>query len=99
MKTSITARHFTASQRLQEYAEEAISKLEKFYDGNMECDVIFEEDPDFDNPQKVELQLRVVKATLVATEKAPSYEQAINLAVENLKRQLLRHKKKNLSHA
>lgn len=99
MKTSFTARHFNASQRLQNYAIEATSKLDKFFEGNIECNIVLEPHADNDNPQQAEIHLRLVGASLIATERAPSYEQAILKAVDNMKRQMIKHKKKHFDHA
>lgn len=99
MKTTITARHFTASPSLQDYARETLGKLEKFFDGRMECDLVLEEIKDHDEPQQAELIVRVAKATLTATEKAPTFEQSILKSVENMKRQLIKHKKKHFERA
>ncbi len=96
MKTTFTARHFNASERLQSYANEVVSKLEKYFDGMMEADIVLEPHESIEEPQQAEIHLHVAKAILVASEKAKTYEQALGLAVENLKRQLIKHKEKTV---
>jgi putative sigma-54 modulation protein len=94
MKTTFTARHFHASERLQAYAHEAVAKLQKFFDGPIDADVVLEPDEDLDNPQRATITMQVSKAVLVAEEKAKTYEMALNACVDNLKRQLIKHKEK-----
>lgn len=96
MNTSFTARHFNASERLQAYCLDAASKLEKFYDGIIDCDIVVSPHPDHDSPQQVELTVKVAKTTLNATENAATYEQAILKAIDNMKRQLIKYKEKRL---
>lgn len=97
MKVLFTARHFSASQRLQEFAEEAVSKLSKFHDGIQECSIIAEPNEEPTAPQKIEVSLKIPGSILHAKEAAESYEFAIGKAVDNLKRQLIKHKEKSIS--
>ncbi len=96
MNTTITARHFVASERLQQFANENVNKLEKFYDGLMSCDIVLmpSESPEY--PQQVELKLKVARTFLTAKGEAHSYEQAIMMAVEALRKQLIKYKEKHI---
>lgn len=94
MKTTFTARHFHASERLQLHATETVSKLTKFWDGVLDADIVLEPNEDINNPQRATITAHVNKAVLVATENAKTYEIALNEAVDNLKRQLIKHKEK-----
>ena len=96
MKTTFTARHFEPSSELHAYAEEAVQKLDQFYDRILTCDIILEPVPNDDNPQQAEINLKVPQKLLNAKEQASSYEQAINMVVENITRQLKKYKKKTL---
>jgi putative sigma-54 modulation protein len=96
MKTTFTARHFDSSPELHAYAEDAVQKLDQFYDRILSCDIILEPVPDDDNPQQAELNVKVPQKLLNAKEQAPSYEQAINMVIENITRQLKKYKKKTL---
>ena len=97
MNTSFTARHFEASARLKSHAEESVTKLTKFYDGILDCDIIMEPSKNHDNPQSVELMVKVTGDLLKASEQAPTYEQALNKAIENMSRQLKKYKNKRFS--
>lgn len=96
MKTTFTARHFEASKDLHTYAEEAVQKLDQFYDRILTCDIILQPVPDDEDPQQAELNVKVPQKLINAKEKAPSYEQAINMAVDTVTRQLKKYKAKTL---
>lgn len=98
MKTTFTARHFSSSPKLQEYCMQSITKMDQFFDNIISCDIVLEPTKDHDNPAKAELNIRVPKETLVVSESAPSYEQAIDNAVDNLVRQIRKYKSKRFEH-
>ena len=94
MKTTFTARHFTASQDLKDFCEGAVSKLEQFHNRIMSVDIVLEPGQDEDNPQKAELNVKIPGSFFNAKEEAPKYEQAVNEAVEDVIRQLKKFKGK-----
>lgn len=96
MKTTFTARHFDHDPELHDFAEDAVQKLDQFYDRILTCDIILEPNPDDDNPKQAELNVKVPQKLINAKEHAPSYEQAINQVVETVSRQLKKYKKKTL---
>ena len=98
MKVLFTARHFSASQRLQAFAEESFAKLTKYYEGILECSIIAEPFESPETPQKIEVNLKIPGSILHAKEVAESYEIAIGKSVDNLKRQLIKHKEKHITH-
>ena len=97
MKTTFTARHFESTPDLHSYAEGAVQKLDQFYDRIITCDIILQPVPDNDNPQQAELNVKVPQKLLNAKEKSTSYEQAINMVVDNITRQLKKYKDKTLN--
>lgn len=97
MKTTFTARHFDSSKDLHAFAEDAVQKLDQFYDRILTCDIILEPVPDDEDPQQAELNVKVPQKLLNAKEKAPSYEQAINLVIESMSRQLKKYKEKRFA--
>ncbi|MCW9707412.1 ribosome hibernation-promoting factor, HPF/YfiA family [Fodinibius salsisoli] len=92
MKTTFTARHFDPTSELHSYAEDAVQKLDQFYDRIITCDIILQPVPDNDNPQQAELNVKVPQKLLNAKEQASSYEQAINLVIDNITRQIKKYK-------
>ncbi len=97
MKTTFTARHFDSSKELHQYAEDAVQKLDQFYDRILTCDIVLQPVPDDENPQQAELNVKVPQKLINAKEQASSYEQAINMVIENVTRQLKKYKSKTLN--
>lgn len=97
MNTSFTARHFNASERLQQHSLNAVKKLERFYDGILDCDIVLSPNESHDSPQGCELSVKVTGSVLVASETAATYEQAMGMAVDNMSRQLLKYKEKRFA--
>lgn len=98
MKTTFTARHFDASKELHAYAEDAVQKLEQFYDRIITCDIILQPVPDDGTPQQAELNVKVPQKLINAKEQAATYEKAINMVVDNVSRQLKKYKDKHFAN-
>lgn len=94
MKTTFTARHFEASNELQQHCRDSVEKLEQFYDRIVMCDIILQPNPSDETPQQAEIRIKVPRKVLTVTEKSTSYEQAVHNAVDLLSRQLKRYKEK-----
>jgi putative sigma-54 modulation protein len=93
MQTQITARQFNASPRLRRHVTERLGKLERYYDGITDAHVILE--PNGDPTHKVaEINVNVFRQHLTARDMGPSYEQAVDKAVNRLRRQILKYKSK-----
>ncbi len=90
MKLQIQSVHFDADQKLLDFAETKVNKLEKFDENLIAGEIILSLDKDHDNGNKV----AVVKLSgdLVAERRAPSFEQAIDECVDALKRQIEKNK-------
>ena len=95
MEIKIQSIHFDATEKLQEFIEKKVSKLEK----------------SFEETQKVEVQLRVVKpatalnketsftvsvhgSTLYVTKTCDTFEEGVDQCVDSMKVQLARYKEK-----
>jgi len=98
MKTTFTARHFNPSQELHTYSEDAVQKLDQFFDRITACDIILEPVPDEETPFQAELNVKVPQKLLNAKEQASSYEKAINEVIDNIARQLKKYKDKNFAN-
>ena len=95
MKTTFTARHFQASQELQNYSVDSLQKLDQFYDRITGCDIILERIADDEAPFQAEVNCQIPGTLLNAKEQGDSYEQAVNMVVENVTRQLKKYKNKH----
>ncbi len=98
MKTTFTARHFDCSATLKEFSLSSVEKLEQFFDKIVVCDIVLRPGQDDDNPAIAELNVKVPKTLINVSEEAPSYEQAIGMAVDNAVRQLRKYKTKHFEH-
>lgn len=92
--TQITARHVDVSNRVRQYAEDRTAKLEKFYDGIIDAHVILGEDNSPAEEKTAEINVSVYQKQLSAEDSASTHEEAINLCVDHLRRQLEKYKAK-----
>ena len=92
MRINFTARHYKPSQRLKDYAQDEVKRLEKYYDGIIDCDIILDYQKDI---QIAEIIVGVHGAKLTAQEKTEDIYKSIDIAVSKLERQLKKYKKKH----
>ncbi len=95
MKIVTHAVHFDADQKLLEFIERKLAKLEQFFDRIIGVDVFLK----LENSSKVkdkvaEIKLNVPGATIIVKEMALTFEAAVDVAMDSLKRQLIKHKEK-----
>lgn len=95
MKTTFTARHFNSSEQLKEFCISSVEKLEQYYDRITNCDIVLEPTSDEEDSQQAEIKINVPNSFITVKEQAPTYEQAMNLALDNAARQLKKYKEKN----
>ena len=95
MKINLTAVHFDADQKLIDYIEKKSSKLSQFFDRITDAQVFLKlENSGQVRDKIVEIKLMVPGDTLVATETSKTFEAATDAAVDNMKRQLSKHKER-----
>jgi ribosomal subunit interface protein len=96
MNISITSRHFKAEPALKTYAENKVSKLNRFFDGVVHCDVVFLNEHSKPNgtDKMVEIKLSVHDKVLKAVETTDDYFKAIDKVVDRLETQLVKFKQK-----
>jgi putative sigma-54 modulation protein len=91
MRITITARHFKAPDSLKTFVRDEVSRLEKYYEGALNSEVILSWEK---LNQVAEINLKVAKQTLAAVEKSEEMRKSITLAVDKLERQLKKLKGK-----
>ena len=91
MRVEITARHFEAPSALKRHAEEEVQRLTKFYDGIVDCEIILEHES---NGETAEVRVRVYGRNLVAKDTSSDMGKSVDGAVEKLRRQIKRYKRK-----
>ena len=97
MKVTFTARHFTASDDLKEYAINSVVKLNKYFDHISSVEIILEPTQEVTKPQSAEIKVSVPGTLLTTSQESKTYEQAVHDAIDNLSRQLRRYKEKRFS--
>jgi len=99
MKVQMQSVHFDADQKLLDFIQKRLDKLETFYDRVTEGEVIMRlNNKDGIDNKTVEIKVHVPGTTLFAQEDAASFEAAADQAAESLKRQITKHKEKLVSH-
>ncbi|MFN6946854.1 MAG: ribosome hibernation-promoting factor, HPF/YfiA family [Cytophagaceae bacterium] len=99
MKLQIQSIHFTADQKLLDFIQKKMDKLETFYDKIMSGEVYLHLD-NTDQPQNklIHIKLYVPGSSIMAKEQGASFEEATDRAYENLKRQVNKLKDKMQSY-
>lgn len=93
-QTQVTARHVDVSDRVREYARNRTAKLEQFYDGIVSAHVILGEDNSPAEDKTAAVNIEVYQKRLSVEDSGSSHEEAINLCVDHLRRQLEEYKSK-----
>ncbi len=95
MNIKINAVKFKPDQKLEQFVNDKVGKLEKHFDGITSCEVILKVDkPESDGNKIAELQLTLPKQTLFNSKQADSFEEAVLQAVDAMKVQLTKYKEK-----
>jgi putative sigma-54 modulation protein len=95
MNVTINSVHFKTDRKLEDFIKEKLQKMPVLYDGIIGSEVILKlENVESRDNKVVEIRLQVRGEDLFAKKQAISFEQATDLAVEALKKQLVRHKEK-----
>jgi putative sigma-54 modulation protein len=98
MKVQVQSVHFDADQKLLEFIQQRLNKLDHFYDRITDGEVILRlNNKDGIANKTVEIKLMVPGSTLFSQEDAASFEAAADAVVEALKRQITKHKEKQLN--
>lgn len=95
MTINISSVHFKADQKLEDFINEKVEKLNKVHDGIINAEVILKlENTDTPENKTVEIRMQIKGNDAIADKTAKSFEEATGLAVDALKKQLLKIKEK-----
>lgn len=96
MEIKINAVHFNADAKLVEFLNKKVAKLDTYFDGIISADVMLKvEKPETAKNKIVEVKLSIpVKEYLFAKKQADTFEEAADLSVEAIRRQLQKYKEK-----
>ncbi len=95
MNVQIQSVKFDADKKLLDFVEAKMEKLDRFADNSTGADVILKLDKDNDKGNKVAtITLRIPGDDLVAERQAKSFEEAVDEAVDAIKKQIEKAKSK-----
>ncbi len=94
MKLQVHSIHFDADQKLIDFVQQRVNKLETFYDRLVDGEVFLRLNNEGINNKTVEIRLNVPGKQLFAKEQARTFEAAADLATEALRNQLTKFKTK-----
>ena len=95
MKITVQSIHFTADKRLLDFIQKKADKLDTFYDQIISGEVYLKLENVEDEANKItEIKLLLPGNQIFAKEKCKSFEEATDLAIESLRKQIEKHKQK-----
>lgn len=95
MNITISAIKFKADQKLEAFITDKVEKLSKIHDGIIGAEVTLKlENTDKPENKEVEIRVMIKGNDAIASKIAKTFEEATDLAVEALKKQLLKNKEK-----
>jgi putative sigma-54 modulation protein len=95
MKVNINSVHFKTDKKLDSFITEKVEKLSDLYDGIIGSEVTLRVNNSEDHENKIaEIRLLVPGNDLFAKKQSKSFEEATDIAVDALRKQLSKHKEK-----
>lgn len=95
MKIRVQSIHFNADKKLLEFIQKKVDKLDQFFDQIISGEVYLKLENVEDEANKIsEIKLIVPGGTMFAKEQCKSFEEATDLAIESLRKQITKHKDK-----
>lgn len=96
MDFKVNSVHFSADVKLVDFIHEKVKKLELIYDNIIASEIYLKLDKSSANENKIaEVKLLLPGSELFAKKQCKSFEQAADLAVQALKKQVTKHKAKH----
>ena len=96
MNIQIKTVHFTADQKLVDFVNRKVPKLDTYFEGIIGAEVILKViKPETSNNKVAELKLSIPGSDYLFAEKqADSFEEALDLAIDAVRKQLSKYKEK-----
>lgn len=95
MNITIQSVHFDASERLEEFINQKVGKLDQFSDDIIDAEVILRVDKaDTAENKLAEIELGLPGDNLFAKKQSKSFEESVDLACEAMRKQLMKRKEK-----
>jgi putative sigma-54 modulation protein len=96
MEVKINSVHFTADQKLVDFVNKKVSKLDTFFDGIISAEVTLKVlKPETANNKVSELKVSIpANGYLFAKKQADTFEEGTDLAIDAVRKQLDKYKEK-----
>jgi putative sigma-54 modulation protein len=95
MTRDIQTVNFTADQKLLDFVNDKVNKLQQFFDGIVAVEVYMKHDNIREEDDKVaEIRVFIPGNDLFVKKHGKSFEEAIDQVMDSLKRQVQKHKEK-----
>jgi len=95
MKIRVQAIHFNADQKLLDFIQRKVDKLDQYFDQIISGEVYLKLENVEDEANKIsEIKLNVPGMTMFAKEQCKTFEEATDLSIESLRKQITKHKDK-----
>ena len=95
MKVQTQAVHFSADSKLLAFIERKLSKLDQFFDRIVSAKVVLKLENSGKIKDKIaEIRLEIPGSILFVKETSKSFEACIDVAIDSLKRQLIKYKER-----
>jgi putative sigma-54 modulation protein len=96
MEVKLNSVHFNADQKLVDFIHKKVNKLDTFFDGILKAEVTLKvAKPEAAKNKVAELKLSIpATENLFAKKQANTFEEATDLAIDAMKRQLDKYKQK-----
>ena len=95
MQLKITARGYKAPDSLKKYIYDKLNRKEKLYHGVMDTDVILSYEK---KTQIAEFKVTLSDKTIIVIERSEDIYKSIELAIDNIERQIKRFKERRREH-
>jgi putative sigma-54 modulation protein len=96
MQTHIHPVHFSADKKLLNFIEKKLEKMSLFDNNLLSADVFLKLEPSASPENKlVEIKLISGRAELFASKQSKTFEEATDLSIEAIRKQILKNKEKN----
>lgn len=94
MNTIVTSRHFKAHETLVKYAEDAVQRLGRYYDGIIKCEVKLSFEKARNSVKRAEVILSVYRSKIAAVNEGDDFHKSIDGAIAKVLVRLKKYKEK-----
>ncbi|AJA67886.1 ribosome-associated translation inhibitor RaiA [Myroides odoratimimus] len=99
MKVNIQAINFNVDRKLVDFANERLSKIEKYYDKIVSVDVFFKLENTNEKENKItEIKVLVPGDEMIVKKTCKTFEEGVDAGADALERLVVKHKEKIKAH-